>query len=628
MKKRLIHENYGEFAAKLVPPFNNEDLFVTGLKNRQRLSKYRMNRRSNALCYPVVAAVDDYAYMKCEQSTLRAEALGKREDELVCEWETDLEDTYRVFSVSVKADDDKPKGVVIRGSAVKKNGTSLESRPVIIGSGDGVYDTQGQEIIYCLMPELLKDKELRQAFNEYVGLRSHYSGSASETNQLIEVMSLMNENIIQRLTYGEGCENISPESGFDFQVDVGEELESFPNLNERIPVNLGTIPFKCLDGALPQLHTDSSSKNQEIMKKEWTLGELDGAFVRDSERTLTAEELADVEMIRKKLEGWYVVPKQVVKAALAAKATYDKKVQFQNFYFYGEAGGGKSSAAMAFAVALNIPYRSLTFSANTEIMDVIQAIAPETVDAEGKAHKVEELLKDFPESIEITVEPALAYRKVTGRENPDATPEDVMREIYEKIAEKMKADGQRFKYVDSPLAQAFRYGYLCELQEPNIVANPGVLVGVNALLDRTATMVCSSGEVVRRHKDFIAVDTTNRSYAACRDVNASHLSRFHMALKFDKPPRTDMIERIQANTGFDDINMLNKMLDCVDGMIETLRNTGDENFSCGMREICNWVTWYMICGDIKEAAMDTIIPLSTQNDAVIERLENCLFTIF
>ena len=53
-----------------------------------------------------------------------------------------------------------------------------------------------------------------------------------------------------------------------------------------------------------------------------------------------------------------------------------------------------------------------------------------------------------------------------------------------------KTSQQNFRYVDTPLVEAIRNGYLIEIQEPTVIANPGVLVGLNSLMvDAT---VCSS----------------------------------------------------------------------------------------------------------------------------------------
>lgn len=46
---------------------------------------------------------------------------------------------------------------------------------------------------------------------------------------------------------------------------------------------------------------------------------------------------------------------------------------------------------------------------------------------------------------------------------------------------KEHTSGQNFQYVDTPLVEAIRYGYILEIQEPTVIANPGVLVGLNSL---------------------------------------------------------------------------------------------------------------------------------------------------
>ena len=234
------------------------------------------------------------------------------------------------------------------------------------------------------------------------------------------------------------------------------------------------------------------------------------------------------------------------------------------------------------------------------------------------------MIKDLPSAEDIALNPVGSYEQVTGIRKDDVSSEEVTKAVFQNVASVMTSEGRKFKYVDSPLAKAFRYGGLCELQEPNVVSNPGVIVGINSLLDRTSSMVCANGEIVHRHKDFVAVDTTNRSYVGCRDVNASHLSRFQMALRFDKPDRKEMIERLQKNTGCTDHVILGKVLDACEGMCDILKSSGDSNYSCGMREMVAWVTWGLILGDFVEAACDTIIPLATQNDDLVDELTFCV----
>ena len=101
-----------------------------------------------------------------------------------------------------------------------------------------------------------------------------------------------------------------------------------------------------------------------------------------------------------------------------------------------------------------------------------------------------------------------------------------------------------------------------------------------------------------------------------------------MALRFDKPERREMIERLQKNTGCTDQVILGKVLNTCENMCDILKDSGDSNYSCGMREMCAWVTWGQILGDYVEAAFDTIIPLATQNDDIVDELMVCVQSQF
>ena len=512
-----------------------------------------------------------------------------------------------------------------RASVVRKDAASLSGASLYTFNS---YKMQGQAMFFVMMPEFLKNDEFSAEFKRFKrNLKDARDGKAENRLECYEAGAILCDNVYRRCTYQDAC-NRNDKSGLNIQCPEQGPLEIL--LEEEI-IDSGVIKvygsgqFRKFGGI------GNAGKMSPVMekafKKKWNVSSLTNSFVRNPARVLTDGEKLMMQETAAKLGEWYRIPRQLLKAAVAAKETYGQSTAFTNFYFFGESGGGKTSAAMALSLALGIPYVSVTFSANTEILDLLQSIAPE-VEQEGYSMPVQELLKNYPDSLECALDPVGSYERVTGQHKDDVTQEDVPVAICEKIAVQMKASGQRFKYVDSPLARAFRCGYLVELQEPNIVANPGVVVGLNSLLDRTATMVCASGEIVTRHPDFVAVDTTNRNYAACRDVNASHLSRFHMALCFEKPSDKETINRVMANTGCSDKTIIKKMLTVQNSMCTILKESGESNYSCGMRELCNWVVWYQILGDAYEAAKDTIIPLSTQNQDLMEDLEQCVLTEF
>lgn len=57
------------------------------------------------------------------------------------------------------------------------------------------------------------------------------------------------------------------------------------------------------------------------------------------------------------------------------------------------------------------------------------------------------------------------------------------------------------------------------LSQSSCIANPGVLVGLNSLLDNCQVITLPTGERVQRHPDAVIVVTTNSDYAGCRDMN-------------------------------------------------------------------------------------------------------------
>lgn len=77
---------------------------------------------------------------------------------------------------------------------------------------------------------------------------------------------------------------------------------------------------------------------------------------------------------------------------------------------------------------------------------------------------------------------ATAYQKLTGTYDDTVDEDTFYQKLVDTIFDEMhdhyaKQDSyQKFKYMDTPLVEAIRYGYFVELQESTVIANPGVLV--------------------------------------------------------------------------------------------------------------------------------------------------------
>ncbi|MFR8288892.1 MAG: AAA family ATPase [Coprococcus comes] len=193
---------------------------------------------------------------------------------------------------------------------------------------------------------------------------------------------------------------------------------------------------------------------------------------------------------------------------------------------------------------------------------------------------------------------------------------------------KEHTSGQNFQYVDTPLVEAIRYGYILEIQEPTVIANPGVLVGLNSLLDRCNSVYLPNGETIHRHPDTTIVITTNNDYAGCKQMNQSVISRMNLVIDLDEPDEDTQVERAMAVTGCKDAKTVRLMTRIVKSMAVYCRENLITDGCCGMRELISWVQSYMVCGDIRESARYTVLASASadaENRTEVE--ESCLDTV-
>lgn len=347
-------------------------------------------------------------------------------------------------------------------------------------------------------------------------------------------------------------------------------------------------------------------------------------YILSNSRTLTPQEESTVPI----LEDWYVIPKEIQRICEHAKLTTDSKQPMRNFMLRGPAGTGKTEGAKAIAAGLHLPYRCITCSANTEIFDLLGQILPDVDE------KQLSLVGELPSFQDITLDPATAYEKLTGTYNEKVSENTVYEELIHHISEEMKqkqaatSNSQQFRYVDTPLVEAIRNGYLVEIQEPTVIANPGVLVGLNSLLDRCNSVFLPNGEVIHRHPDTTIVVTTNHDYAGCRPMNQSVISRMNMVIDMDEPDEETMVERVLAITGCSDKKSVRTMTQIVRSIAQYCQDNLITDGCCGVRELIAWVQSFMVCGDIQEAAHYTILSsVTADSESRIEIEGSCLDTV-
>ena len=205
-----------------------------------------------------------------------------------------------------------------------------------------------------------------------------------------------------------------------------------------------------------------------------------------------------------------MIPPEIQMICEHAKQTTGTTHAMRNFMMRGPAGTGKTEGARAIASALHLPYRFITCSANTEIFDLIGQILPATKEDSSYAEE-----KEYPSLTDIQMDPASAYFMLTGQYEEAIDEFTVYKTLLETVRkDSMTENGntspaKEFKYVDTPLVDAIRNGYVLEIQEPSCIANPAVLVGLNGLLDQCKSITLPTGETVMRHPDTVIVITTN-----------------------------------------------------------------------------------------------------------------------
>jgi MoxR-like ATPase len=143
---------------------------------------------------------------------------------------------------------------------------------------------------------------------------------------------------------------------------------------------------------------------------------------------------------------------------------------------------------------------------------------------------------------------------------------------------------------------------------------PGVLVGLNSLLEQSGSITLPTGEIIRRHPDAVIVVTTNIEYEGCRGMNQSVLDRMNLVLDIELPPPEIMTQRAMSVTGCDDDGMVSQMVQVVSDMADYCRKNGVTDGSCGMRGLIDWIISTEITEDPHGSALHTIISKATANE--------------
>lgn len=488
----------------------------------------------------------------------------------------------------------------------------------------------GAAIFFALMPFLMSDAEFDETFQEYY---DQFIAGYPDMAKATESMAILCDNAYRRIK-DDTCPahiNITVDkSGNLMRVSQGQ-LDS----GSFVPTSVTAGEF-----------TIFAKTGPAVIKKAGVVVEhtdFVGKYPLTPGRTLSALELSLIP----KLPEWYIIPPEVVDICKHAQKTTGRPMQMRNFLLRGPAGTGKTMGAKAIAAGLGLPYMKYTCSANTEIFDFTGMIFPETDAVSTGSPELDrerEILKSMggisyanvaklmrlPELDDMDYDPAGVYQALTGVENLAATVQDCMSVVLEKVTEKVQAlskraenrqsSGQNYTYVETDFVKALKHGYLVEVQEPSTIIQPGVLVGLNSLLEQEGSITLPTGEIIRRHPDTVVIVTTNVSYEGCRQMNQSVVDRMSLVKDIELPEPEVMVQRAMAVTGCADEYLVSQMVQVVNDMADYCRKNSITDGACGMRSLIDWVISAEISGDPYLSAKYTVISKATADEEDREAL--------
>lgn len=577
-------------------------------------SKYGDGSTASTLCATVIKAV--HAVCHCMNGSGEG-AVGIIDHRSVAEYKSSMgPDAYHLVVY------DSSSGAVT-ASVYDKN-TEVFENYVLHSSG-----RDGAAVMMALMPFLQTDDEFQENLEQYY---DQFNSGYPDMTKATECMAMLCDNAYRRIK----------DPGCSAHIKVG--VDKSGNLVRISQAHLDSGAFTPTSVTAGEF-TIFAKTGPATIKKAVSLVEHED-FVGKYElhkRALNAVE----ESLVPKLPEWYIIPQEVVDICKHAQATTGKSMQMRNFLLRGPAGTGKTMGAKAIASGLHLPYMKYTCSAGTEIFDFVGMIFPDSDSAstgDAQLDKEKEILKGMggvnyanvsklmglPDLDDMDYDPSGVYQALTGTENLAATSQDCMRIVLDKVTEKVRAlskrdeasksNGQTYSYVETDFIKALKNGYVIEIQEPSTIVQPGVLVGLNSLLEQSGTITLPTGEIIERHPDAVVVVTTNISYEGCRGMNQSVLDRMSLVRDVELPEPEVMVQRAMSVTGATDEYQVSQMVQVVNDMAEYCRKNSITDGSYGMRSLIDWIISTEITGDVYHSALYTIISKATADEMDREAL--------
>lgn len=484
-------------------------------------------------------------------------------------------------------------GTVIAGTVDQSDG-SISKYEVSFGGRKGTV------IMMALMPYILQDAEAKSLMDDLraTGLTSGTDMAdmdAGEVEEILKKIATLSDNIYFRLK----------SSNVKLKIEEAGGTSAISEFNSTSLDNGSCAPNPSLQQyggkvfeVLVPSGTSSAGVNVSVDRNTFL-----SAYKLDPSRKLNKREAKLVP----ELPQWYEIPQEAAVAARNIKMSTTKTRPQRNVLLKGPTGTGKTQTSKAIASALGLPYTHQTCDAGMELFNLIGTILPATNGVADMSAEEMAAQLDLP-SIEVI---QLLFKKTM----------DFVKSICSKGTE-----GKDFVYVPSELIKAVKYGWVCEVQEPTVIIQPGVLPGLNSLLEG-GSISLPTGEVVERHPDSVIVFTTNTDYEGCRPLNESVLDRFPMKFFIDLPNQATLIARAMKVTGLKDTTMISNCLNVLNETREYLLGQGCGVGNVGPRLLYDWLDAISMGSDPVAEAEYTLLASATDDEELKEYIRTNILEV-
>lgn len=471
-------------------------------------------------------------------------------------------------------------------------------------------------VFLVLIPQLCKD-------DEFMFCYSIFADKSYDTEKRQEAFAKICDNVYRRLSQSQQA--VDAKMNILFKMPTSLVLPSISKSDIEMglfaPVEVHAGKFSVLAGKFSVL----SPKSRPVASAEIEVE----VKPLNPKRVYTADEL----LLIPEIPDYYVMPEDIV----FSQSHMIESNLVRNIMLRGPAGTGKTEGSQALANILHLPYMKYTCSANTEIFDLIGQMIPCTDEITDL--KFEEILEKFklPSINDIMFDTETAYKNIIGKSPIKADYTDMLSEIFGFITRTYLPElntGEKvpYKYVTTDFIEALKNGYLVEIQEPTVIMQPGVLVGLNSLLEQNGYITLLNGETIKRHPDTVVVITTNVEYEGCRGLNQSVIDRMNIVIDMDTPDVAIMVERVAKKIDFNDRELLKKMAECVEKISEVCYERRISDGVCGMRSLIDWAISTKITKNPYFSALKTVLPkissIKEERDTILRECIQPLFSIF